>query len=230
MSCCCATCVARRRACPRVRPSGGSCTMGPTSFADAAGGAGRESWRATLPACASAVGCCGPGLGGGDPPVAIAIVVVILINAAFAFVQEMQAERAVEALAEYLPDRARVLRDGREQVLDADRLVPGDVLLIEEGDRIRQMPGLHRRGRGRPLHAERGIGPRLPGRRSSRTRACPGWRRVTWFSRVPPATVDPRGHRVRDRDATELGRIAALSERLGKEEARSRPRCGAWRG
>ena len=72
----------------------------------------------------------------GIPPVAVAIVVVILINAAFAFVQEMQAERAVEALAEYLPDRAKVLRDGREQLVDADVLVPGDVLVIDEGDRI----------------------------------------------------------------------------------------------
>ena len=44
--------------------------------------------------------------------VAIAIVIVIVVNAAFAFAQEMQAERAVEALADYLPERARALRDG----------------------------------------------------------------------------------------------------------------------
>ena len=72
----------------------------------------------------------------GIPPIAVAIVIVILINAAFAFVQEMQAERAVEALAGYLPDRAKVLRDGQEQVVDASLLVPGDVLMIDEGDRI----------------------------------------------------------------------------------------------
>jgi calcium-translocating P-type ATPase len=72
----------------------------------------------------------------GIEPVAIAIVVVILINALFAFVQEMQAERAVEALAGYLPPQAKVLRDDREQVVDAASLVPGDVLVIEEGDRV----------------------------------------------------------------------------------------------
>ena len=44
--------------------------------------------------------------------VAIAIVAVIVINAVFAFVQEAQAERAVEALAQYLPSEAKVLRDG----------------------------------------------------------------------------------------------------------------------
>lgn len=72
----------------------------------------------------------------GIVPVAVAIVVVVVINAAFAFVQEMQAERAVEALAQYLPPQAKVLREGHEQDIEASRLVPGDVLLIEEGDRV----------------------------------------------------------------------------------------------
>ena len=72
----------------------------------------------------------------GIAAVAVAIVVVILINAAFAFAQELQAERAVEALARYLPPSARVLRDGSERVVEAGQLVPGDVLLIDEGDRI----------------------------------------------------------------------------------------------
>ena len=70
------------------------------------------------------------------PRLAIAIVAVILINAALAFAQEMQAERAVEALASYLPPRARALRDGMVTELDARDLVPGDVVLIDEGERI----------------------------------------------------------------------------------------------
>ena len=72
----------------------------------------------------------------GITPIAVAIVVVILVNAAFAFVQEVQAERAVEALAGYLPARARVVRDGLDQAIGVSELVPGDVLLIEEGDRV----------------------------------------------------------------------------------------------
>ena len=72
----------------------------------------------------------------GIAPVAIAVVVVIVLNAAFAFAQEMQAERAVEALQGYIPQRARVLRDGEETEVDAVDLVPGDLLLIGEGDRI----------------------------------------------------------------------------------------------
>ena len=68
--------------------------------------------------------------------VAIAIVIVIFVNALFAFVQELQAERAVEALAAYLPSEARVVRDGEELHIPTTELVPGDVLLIEEGERI----------------------------------------------------------------------------------------------
>ncbi|WP_084578814.1 cation-transporting P-type ATPase [Kutzneria sp. 744] len=72
----------------------------------------------------------------GSTELAIAILVVIVLNALLAFVQEQQAEHAVEALGRYLPQHAWVLRDGhRQQVLAVD-LVPDDVLLIEEGDRV----------------------------------------------------------------------------------------------
>jgi len=72
----------------------------------------------------------------GTPRLAVAIAAVIFLNAAFSFVQELQAERAVEALAAFLPERARVLRDGAPADIEARSLVPGDVLLIEEGERI----------------------------------------------------------------------------------------------
>lgn len=72
----------------------------------------------------------------GSAPLSIAIVAVIVLNAVFAFFQEQHAEHAVEALAAFLPARARALRDGSSQDVTAESLVPGDVLLIEEGDRI----------------------------------------------------------------------------------------------
>jgi magnesium-transporting ATPase (P-type) len=65
--------------------------------------------------------------------VAIAVMLVIILNAAFAFAQEMEAERAVEALAGYMPQRVTVLRHGRPSVIEATGLVPGDVVLLEEG-------------------------------------------------------------------------------------------------
>jgi calcium-translocating P-type ATPase len=68
--------------------------------------------------------------------VALAVIAVILINAGFAIVQELQAERAVEALRDYLPQQARVLREGRRRSVPARELVPGDILLIAEGDRV----------------------------------------------------------------------------------------------
>ena len=72
----------------------------------------------------------------GTPSLAVAIAAVIVLNAAFAFFQEVQAERAVEALAAFLPARAHVWRDGRVQEVPAGTLVPGDVLVVEEGESI----------------------------------------------------------------------------------------------
>lgn len=73
---------------------------------------------------------------GGTPALSIAVVAVILLNAGFAFVQEMQAERAVEALAAFLPPTARVVRDRVRSDIEAKDLVPGDVLIVAEGDRV----------------------------------------------------------------------------------------------
>ncbi|MFI5783104.1 cation-translocating P-type ATPase [Nocardia sp. NPDC051570] len=72
----------------------------------------------------------------GTAVLAAAIVAVIALNAGFAFVQEMQAQRAVEALAAYLPTHARAVRDRTPVEVEARTLVPGDVLVISEGDRV----------------------------------------------------------------------------------------------
>ncbi|MGN6404520.1 cation-translocating P-type ATPase [Sinomonas sp.] len=72
----------------------------------------------------------------GSAPLAVAIVAVVVLNAAFAFLQERHAERAVEALSAYLPHTARVLRNGEETHVDARSLVPGDIIIVREGDRV----------------------------------------------------------------------------------------------
>jgi magnesium-transporting ATPase (P-type) len=61
----------------------------------------------------------------GIAAVAVAILVVIVLNAVFAFVQELQAERAVETLQAYLPARATVLRDGERPPSRRRRSSPG---------------------------------------------------------------------------------------------------------
>ena len=58
------------------------------------------------------------------------------MNAVFAFVQELQAEKATEALKRYLPPHARVRREGRTVEVEATTLVPGDLVLLSEGDRL----------------------------------------------------------------------------------------------
>ncbi|MHB0917558.1 MAG: HAD-IC family P-type ATPase, partial [Thiobacillus sp.] len=63
-----------------------------------------------------------------------AIVGVILINGAFSFWQEYRAERAVAALRLLLPQQVMVSRDGEIVEILATDLVPGDIVLLEEGD------------------------------------------------------------------------------------------------
>ena len=71
-----------------------------------------------------------------DLKVAVAIFAVVLLNSVIGFVQEYRAERTAEALKRLLPSRARVLRDGVPAEIDAVSLVPGDVVLLSEGDAI----------------------------------------------------------------------------------------------
>ncbi len=74
--------------------------------------------------------------GQGMARLGVAIVSVILINGVFSFWQEYRAERAVAALRRLLPGKVNVLRGGATAELGAERLVPGDVVLLEEGDGI----------------------------------------------------------------------------------------------
>jgi magnesium-transporting ATPase (P-type) len=70
------------------------------------------------------------------PQLGWAIMVVVVVNGGFSFVQEYRAERATRALRALLPTLVTALRDGRRRSLPAQDLVPGDVVLLAEGDRI----------------------------------------------------------------------------------------------
>lgn len=72
----------------------------------------------------------------GTPQLGWAIWAVIWINAIFSFWQEFQAEQALSALKDVLPMQVKAYRNGQLQVLPARELVPGDVIELEEGDRI----------------------------------------------------------------------------------------------
>lgn len=65
---------------------------------------------------------------------AMAIVAIVILNGVLGFVQEWRAERALQALKRMLSQRARVLRNGRDCEVDAEKLAPGDVVLLSNGD------------------------------------------------------------------------------------------------
>ena len=70
------------------------------------------------------------------PYEAIAISGVVLLNAVMGYVQASRAESAVAALRQMSAARARVVRDGEPRAVPAADLVPGDIILVEEGDTI----------------------------------------------------------------------------------------------
>ncbi|MBK8045704.1 MAG: cation-translocating P-type ATPase [Anaerolineales bacterium] len=67
---------------------------------------------------------------------ALTITAIVLLNAVLGYYQERRAEEAVSALQAMSAPTARVLRDGESQTIPAADVVPGDVLLIEEGDTL----------------------------------------------------------------------------------------------
>ena len=72
----------------------------------------------------------------GDLKDAVVILIVVLFNASLGFYQERRAEQTLAALKGMLAARARVRRDARMEEIDAVQLVPGDIVLLEAGDRI----------------------------------------------------------------------------------------------
>jgi calcium-translocating P-type ATPase len=74
--------------------------------------------------------------GEGMAKVGYAIVVVIVVSTVFSFWQESRAERTLAALRRLLPQHVDIVRDGKVVQLPAEELVPGDVVLLEQGDHV----------------------------------------------------------------------------------------------
>lgn len=72
----------------------------------------------------------------GETTDAVIIIIVVVLNAAIGFIQKYKAEKAIEALRRMITPQARVLRDGKQTRIAAADVVPGDILILEEGDTV----------------------------------------------------------------------------------------------
>ncbi|MHA1214417.1 MAG: calcium-translocating P-type ATPase, PMCA-type [Candidatus Hodarchaeales archaeon] len=66
----------------------------------------------------------------------IAITAIVMFNALFGFIQEYKAEKSIEVLKSMAAPYTTVIRDGKKQRIEARLLVPGDIIIVEEGDKI----------------------------------------------------------------------------------------------
>jgi Ca2+-transporting ATPase len=67
---------------------------------------------------------------------AIAIIIIVILNAIFGFVQEFKAEKTMAALKRMTAQEAVVIRDGRETRIPSKLIVPGDIVVIDQGSRV----------------------------------------------------------------------------------------------
>jgi Ca2+-transporting ATPase len=72
----------------------------------------------------------------GEKVDAVVIMSILVINAILGFFQEYRAEKEIEALKKLVSLKALVIRDGNKKEIDSSELVPGDILLVKEGDKV----------------------------------------------------------------------------------------------
>ena len=153
------------------------------------------------------------------PYEAIAIAAVVLLNAVMGYVQEARAQSAIAALSRMAAAEARVIRDGEQGRVPAAELVPGDLILVEEGDtipadaRLIQTTALQTGEAaltGESLPVSKGVAP-LP------DEAALGDRDNMAFSGTVATYGRGRGVVVATGMQTELGRIAGMLRDLPDE-------------
>ena len=153
------------------------------------------------------------------PYEAIVILSIVLLNALLAFVQEDRADKTLAALREMAAPEAKVVRDGGEQRIPSEKLVPGDLLLIAEGDTITADARLIDVVELKTIEASL-TGESLPVRKS--TAPIPGAtvlgdRRNMIFSGTTVVYGHGRALVTATGMDTELGRIAGLLEQTNTE-------------
>lgn len=164
---------------------------------------------------------------------AITIIVIVLINALLGCLQEYRAECSMELLREMAAPEARVIREGKEQKIGAAALVPGDLILLEAGDRVPadlrlvevinlEIEESALTGESRPVKKSAEV---IPGT------VTPGDARNMAYMGTVVTRGRGRGIVVATGMATEMGRIAGLIREAGNEETplqRRLEQLGRW--
>jgi magnesium-transporting ATPase (P-type) len=147
---------------------------------------------------------------------------VVVINAVIGFVQEGKAEKALDAIRDMLSPTATVMRGGRRVTLPAEDIVPGDVVLLQSGDKV---PADLRLIRAKGLQAQEAVltGESLPVEKTTARvgeDAALGDRSSMAYSGTLVTRGQASGVAVATGDRTEIGHISTL---LGKVEALTTP-------
>ncbi|AZU04139.1 HAD superfamily P-type ATPase [Glycocaulis alkaliphilus] len=154
---------------------------------------------------------------------AVVIAAVVIVNAAIGYIQEGRAERALDAIRGMIDPHAAVLRDGKRVTIPACEVVPGDIVLLEAGDRV---PADMRLVKARSLRADEAI---LTGESVPVDKTCAktvpddaplGDRHTMAFSGTLITAGQATGVVVATGKASELGRISAM---LGEVERLTTP-------
>ncbi|MCW3978076.1 MAG: calcium-translocating P-type ATPase, SERCA-type [Candidatus Bathyarchaeota archaeon] len=151
---------------------------------------------------------------------AIVILIILIINAVIGFFQEYNAERAIEALKQMASLKALVIRDGKEQEINSSEVVPGDILVIREGNKI---PADARIIKAVQLQTQESIltGESLPIRKTSE-KLLPDKAVAEQKNMLFSGTTITRGKGwavvVRTGMSSEIGKIAKLIQETKKEQ------------
>ena len=140
------------------------------------------------------------------------ILAVVIANAVIGFIQEGRAEKAMESIRGMLAPHAAVLRDGERKSIPAEELVPGDIVLLEAGDKV---PADLRLIRASGLQIQEAIltGESVPSDKSTAPvaqDAALGDRSSMAYSGTMVTAGQGRGLVVSTGAATEIGRISSL--------------------
>ncbi|HZM33110.1 MAG TPA: HAD-IC family P-type ATPase [Burkholderiales bacterium] len=147
---------------------------------------------------------------------AAVIIAVVVVNAVVGFLQEGKAEKALAAMRRLISPRAAVLRDGTRRSVDVASLVPGDVVLLEPGERV---PADLRLLRSRGLLVDEALltGESVPAQKKDEpapAQAELGERHSMAFSGTLVAAGQARGVAVATGPRTQIGRISALLQEV----------------